>query len=95
MNTKAATTSRLMATLQTTSTAPSVLVHTPPVIPKKIEAKDKQDLESAVFAYIQAMRAMGRNKLNTVDIAQALGCKPSDVEQTLASLRPKGVKKAK
>jgi hypothetical protein len=95
MNTKAVTTSRPLATLQTTSTASSVFVHTPPAVSKRVETKDKQDFESAVFAYIQAMRAMGRTKLNTADIAQALGCKPSDVEQTLASLRPKGVKKAK
>lgn len=49
-------------------------------------------IESAVYAHIQAVRALGRTKINTVEIAKALGLSLGAVDKTLASLKQKGVR---
>ncbi len=52
------------------------------------------DLEKAVYTYIRAIRALGRTRANTSEIANALGITISEVGSTLAALRKKGVKLA-
>lgn len=49
-------------------------------------------VESAVFAHIQAMRALGRDSLNTAEIARALGLTQAQVLLAARRLRDKGVK---
>jgi hypothetical protein len=56
--------------------------------------KDKKIVD-AVFGYIQAVRALGRTTINTIEVARALNLSPSDVERTLSSLSKKGVKISK
>ena len=51
-----------------------------------------KNVESAVYAHIQAVRALGRTQINTVEIASALGLSPVAVEQTVAGLIKKGIK---
>lgn len=58
----------------------------------KREASQKKDVKAAVFTYIRAMRALGRTKLNSNDIAAALSLRPSEVEAVLPQLGSKGVK---
>ena len=55
-------------------------------------AADRQAREDAVFTHIQAIRAMGRITINTVDIGLALGMSTNEVESTLVALRSRGVR---
>ena len=50
------------------------------------------DVESAVYSYIQALRAVGRTRINTADIAMALNLPLKIVERAAANLKEKGVK---
>ncbi len=54
----------------------------------------KADVEKAVYAYIRALRALGRTSVNTLEVARALGIRPSDVDNALGALKSKGVKVA-
>jgi hypothetical protein len=51
-----------------------------------------QNVESAVYAYIQAIRALGITRTNTLEIAKALGLTQTMVEKTISSITKKGVK---
>ena len=48
--------------------------------------------EKAVYAYIQAIRALGRKQVNTEEIADALSMPIGEVGRAVRSLRKKGVK---
>jgi hypothetical protein len=50
-------------------------------------------LENAVYAYIRALRALGRTQINTAEIADALSVPVNEVHNVVFSLRKKGVKK--
>jgi hypothetical protein len=52
----------------------------------------KIDVESAVYAHIQAVRALGKTRIAPEEIAKALGLPLSAVESALKSLTGKGVK---
>lgn len=54
--------------------------------------KVSSEVERAVFAHIQAVRALGRNEINTFEIAQALSLSPETVVMAVARLRDKGVR---
>jgi hypothetical protein len=55
-------------------------------------AQPTRDVERAVYAYIQAVRALGKTKVETEEIARALGLGLSEVERTVKALRSRGVK---
>jgi hypothetical protein len=63
--------------------------------PSLRSSKAAPKIKSAVFSYIQARRAMGDTKINTSQIAKALCISVSAVDQTIASLKTKGVKPEK
>ncbi len=48
--------------------------------------------EKAVYAYIQAIRTLGRKQVNTEQIADALSMPIGEVGRAVRSLRKKGVK---
>jgi hypothetical protein len=50
------------------------------------------DLQEAVYAHIQAVRALGKTKITPEDIARALELPLSTVEGSLSALQTKGVK---
>lgn len=50
-------------------------------------------LVSAVYSHIRAVRALGRETINTNEIAKALSLPPRDVERAVAALTTKGVRK--
>jgi hypothetical protein len=52
----------------------------------------KVDIESAVYAHIQAMRALGITRTDTSEIARALGLDTAAVEKSIPALTQKGVK---
>ena len=50
------------------------------------------DVENAIYAHIQALRALGKTRINTADIAMALKVPPKTVELAVSNLKEKGVK---
>ena len=55
-------------------------------------ARPNKSVENAIYAYIRAIRALGRDKINTIDIAESLSLTVSDVNQAITALEKKGVK---
>ncbi len=55
------------------------------------DAQDR-DIESAVYSHIQAVRALGVTRIDSLQIARALGISRRIVEKTIPSLSDKGVK---
>jgi hypothetical protein len=49
-------------------------------------------IEDAVYAHLQAMRALGHTRVNTTEVARALGLPLELVDATIASLVKRGVK---
>ena len=49
-------------------------------------------IEAAVYTYIRAVRALGRKKLRTEEIADALALPIEDVNRAVSSLRRRGVR---
>lgn len=59
--------------------------------PRDIKRSTKS-IESAVYAHIRAVRALGRDKINTADIAEALSIPVAEVNRAILSLSKRGVK---
>lgn len=72
------------------STGEFVVVQTIGIPPKK----KKKNIERAVYAHIRAMRALGRTRTNTAEIASALGINPGRVLEAVRNLQAKGVRLA-
>lgn len=49
-------------------------------------------LENAVYAHIQAVRALGKTKISPEEIARALHLPLSTVQQSISALQSKGIK---
>jgi hypothetical protein len=62
--------------------------------PRKNRARAGRSVEGAVFGYIQAIRALGRTRVTTFDVATALSLTETEVLAVVAALRKKGVKVA-
>ena len=60
--------------------------------PVPAPAPKAKNIESAVYAHIQAVRALGRTQIEPEEIARALGLSVSQVQGTIAALKGKGVK---
>jgi hypothetical protein len=61
-------------------------------MPAPASAPRAKNVENAVYAHIQAVRALGRTQIEPEEIARALGLSVSQVQGTIAALRSKGVK---
>jgi hypothetical protein len=57
-------------------------------------AKDDRTVE-AVYAHIQAIRALGRTSVNTLEIAEALNLPTKKVSDAVKALGPRGVRPKK
>ena len=71
-----------------------------PVSVAKSGAPSRRDqtpkrIENAVYGYIQAVRALGRERISTSEIASALAIPISSVAGAIDALKEKGVKIAK
>jgi hypothetical protein len=53
----------------------------------------EESIESAVYSYIQAIRALGETKINTMDISRALGLPLNVIESAIHNLSSKGVRR--
>jgi hypothetical protein len=60
--------------------------------PAKASSKPSKDVEKAIYAYVRAVRALGRTQLNVSDISKALNISEPAVIQALGALRSKGIK---
>jgi hypothetical protein len=49
-------------------------------------------VQNAVYAYIRAVRALGRTKIGTAEVAGALSLSTREVNGALSSLKKRGVK---
>jgi hypothetical protein len=56
------------------------------------ERTRKRKIEKAVYSHIQAVRTLGRTKINTAEIADALSIPVSEVTAAIDGLKRKGVK---
>jgi len=63
-------------------------------VPSPQKGKPVGDVEAAVFAYIQAIRALGKTDVNTTEISRALRIPLGDVQAVIKTLAKKGVKVA-
>jgi hypothetical protein len=54
--------------------------------------KPSKDVETAVYGYVRAVRALGRTEVVVSDISKALDIPEPVVIQALTALRSKGVK---
>jgi hypothetical protein len=53
------------------------------------------DVENAVYAYIQAMRALNRTHITPEDAASALGISVAEAMAALTSLQSRGVRRSR
>jgi hypothetical protein len=51
-----------------------------------------KNVQNAVYAYVRAIRALGRTQVISTEIASALSLTTAQVNSALSSLRKKGVK---
>jgi hypothetical protein len=84
-------------TASSTATITSVSAVSPaqmgsPHSAKRSGESASKKIENAVYAHIRAVRALGRTQINTDEIAKALGLTVAEVNNTIASLRARGVK---
>ena len=77
-------------TLESSSTGSGVVVEIE-LPPKSRAPRHASKLADAVFGHIQAIRALGRTTVNTLEIATALGVPVADVHNTIADLKSRGV----
>jgi hypothetical protein len=49
-------------------------------------------VQNAVYAYIRAIRTLGRTKINTTEVADALSLPVAEVNGALSSLKKRGVR---
>jgi hypothetical protein len=56
------------------------------------KSASRKELEAAVYNYIRAVRALGRDTIDLIDIAKALSLSINEVQSTLPALKEKGVK---
>lgn len=90
MNRSSNTSDRLvLSTESSTSYRTSVIS---PNVRVAVRPKGNKAIQNAVYAYIQAVRALGRNRLNTSEIAEALSIPVLEVNEAISSLKKKGVK---
>ena len=54
--------------------------------------KVDERLENAIYSQIQALRALGRTRVETEEIGKALGVSVEKVNKAIASLRKRGVR---
>ncbi len=87
-----------LVTLTPTVSSATILIVREEAIPApKTKASKKAEgkkIDAAVFAYIQALRALGRDTVNTLEIATGLGLSVKAVDEAAKRLAGKGVRLA-
>jgi hypothetical protein len=86
------TDARLIVSSTQSSTGRSFTVEAGRTTPKRAVKTGRKKVENAVFAHIQAVRALGHKTINTVEIADSLGLSPEVVMEAVTNLKRKGVR---
>lgn len=79
------------AIFSSTATSVSSDIQTVPARGQRTRRR-KQDIESAIYSHVRALRALGRTRVNTAEIAKALDLPIHVVDEIVAKLTRKGVK---
>lgn len=79
----------------TTGTSATVIITVSSSPQRSGRATPSNDLEGAVYTYLQAMRALKRTYVTADDVASALGISLSSAMAALTSLKSKGVRRTK
>jgi len=61
-------------------------------VPAPVQAGGNEQLERAIFAFMQARRALGVTRVNSTEIARALQLPQRLVEQAVKRMSDKGVR---
>ena len=88
-NTSTSTLNRLVLSIE--STTPGRFVVSNAARGRRSERSNKM-VENALYAYIRAVRALGRTKISTTEVASALSLPVVEVNSALSSLKKKGVR---
>ncbi len=63
------------------------------VAPRSARATHEgKSVENAIYAHIRAIRALGRDTINTIEIAEALSLTVPEVNRAISALEKRGVK---
>jgi hypothetical protein len=54
--------------------------------------RTSKGVQNAVYAYIRAIRALGRTKINTSEIADSLSISTAQVNRAISALKKNGVR---
>lgn len=80
----------LLALSTESSTEEQLPVNDAPLVHRS--TRGSKSVENAVYAYIRAIRTLGRTTVNTIEIAAALSIPVSKVNAALDALKRKGVR---
>lgn len=58
----------------------------------RLSTRSSKSVRNAVYAHIRAIRVLGRTKINTAEVADALSLSVAEVNHAILSLEEKGVK---
>jgi hypothetical protein len=84
-------TSLLLSTESTTTRGQFQLSDDVPNVRRR-QTRANKNVENAIYTYMRAVRALGRTKIDTGDVANALSLPLDQVNGALSSLKKKGVK---
>jgi CRP-like cAMP-binding protein len=59
---------------------------------RRSAARASKSVENAVYSYMRAVRTLGRTKITTDEVADALALSVREVNSALSSLKKKGVR---
>ena len=76
--------------LSTDSVKGSFVISDPPRVRRDSRSLARE--RNAVYAYMRALRSLGRTRLNTVEVAEALSLSIEQVNRAIRALKEKGVK---
>jgi|HubBroStandDraft_5_1064220.scaffolds.fasta_scaffold1207243_1 hypothetical protein len=74
------------------STKEQFQVNETPRVHRRLAGASAKKVQNAVYAYLRAIRALGRTGINTGDVAMALSLPVGDVNKALSALKKKGVR---
>jgi hypothetical protein len=61
--------------------------------PVSRRATQNKNIVNAIYAYIRALRSLGRTTINTDEIAEGLSLNVNEVNRAVSALRSRGVRK--
>lgn len=91
MNSSSSSTLNSLILSSESATKGSIPAAKTPRVHRRVLAANPR-ISNAVYAYIRAIRALGRTEVNTVEVASALSLSIGEVNRAISSLKNRGVK---